>query len=192
MSHWSYITGSIICDCPGRTQEEIEYILKSVLKHLPRVTGSEGDMEVHIIKHDDYNISTSLDEYGHDMYYSKDHHLEIQSKYTLSLNAALRDRTFDITFREFMKWLVRLSKRIMVDSVLVRIDDYYKSYVINAQGYSAFYYMNEDASWYSDNGNSSYAWWEHLMWKRYKDYNLPLSLIKKYYPDFKEDEEDDT
>ena len=50
MSYWTYLNGTITVDCIGRTTEEAEYILKTVLNHLPRVTGSEGDMNVYMIR----------------------------------------------------------------------------------------------------------------------------------------------
>lgn len=50
MSYWTYINGTITV-CPmGRTQPEKRYILETVLNHLPRVTGSEGDIDVYIIQ----------------------------------------------------------------------------------------------------------------------------------------------
>lgn len=50
MSMWTYIRG-IIEVCPfGRTQAEDEYILKTVLSHLPKVTGNKNDMCFDIIQ----------------------------------------------------------------------------------------------------------------------------------------------
>ena len=48
MSHWSYIQGVITVQPMGQTQPQKRYILETVLNHLPRVTGSEGDMDVYI------------------------------------------------------------------------------------------------------------------------------------------------
>lgn len=60
MSCWSYITGWVQVQPMGRTQEEKDYILKTVLNHLPVVQGSEEDMYVHIIKAGGYDMSCSL------------------------------------------------------------------------------------------------------------------------------------
>ena len=50
MSYWTYITG-VIEVCPmGRTQPEKRYILDTVLEHLPKVTGSERNMSIHIVQ----------------------------------------------------------------------------------------------------------------------------------------------
>ena len=40
MSWWTHIRGPVEVSVPGRTQAEIDYILQTVLDHLPRVTGS--------------------------------------------------------------------------------------------------------------------------------------------------------
>ena len=64
MSYWTYINGTITV-CPmGRTQLEKRYILETVLSHLPRVTGSEGDMNTYIIQKNGYSGSYSCDEFG--------------------------------------------------------------------------------------------------------------------------------
>ena len=59
MSYWTYVRGYIKVDCVGRTQPEIEYILKSILDHMPRITGSEGDVTIHIVKQDGHSCSSS-------------------------------------------------------------------------------------------------------------------------------------
>ncbi len=49
MSHWTYISG-IVEVCPiGNTQPQKRYILDTVLEHLPVVSGSEGNMKVHVV-----------------------------------------------------------------------------------------------------------------------------------------------
>ena len=64
MSWWTHIKGVIEVNVPGRTQAEIQYVLETVLDHLPRVTGSEGDMNVYIAREAGYNNSCSCDEFG--------------------------------------------------------------------------------------------------------------------------------
>ena len=187
MSYWTYINGIIKVDVPGRTQPEIEYILKTIIEHLPVVTGSEEDMEVYINKVNGYDGSSSTDEYQMvtnnltNEYGQKDRNgwLNTQNKYLITINASLRDRKFKQTFKEFIKWLCRLSKRITVESILVKIQGYDKSYVIN-EGYdSAFTKMEEMPSWC--NNATEPCWWEHLMWKRYNDWSLPINHVVKYY-----------
>lgn len=121
MSYWTYIQGTITVRPMGRTQPEKRYILETVLNHLPRVTGSEGDMNVYIIQKNGYNSSCSCDEFGEvtnnlvDRYGYKSRNrgwLQTQDEYILVVNAALRDREFEQTYREFIKWFVRLCKRV--------------------------------------------------------------------------------
>lgn len=189
MSYWTYIDGTIQVDVPGRTQPEIEYILKTILDHLPIVTGSERNMEVYINQRDGDNSSCSHDEYGMetnnltDSYGNKSQRgwLRTQSAYIITVNGSLRDREFEQTFREFVKWLCRLSKRIEVDSVFVKIKGCGKSYVINEDVFSPFYKMEEPPSWSGLNKNREPSWWEHLMWDRYDDWSLPINHVVKYY-----------
>ena len=191
MSCWTYISGTIDVMVPGKTQAEIDYILQTILDHLPRVTGSEGDMEVYPCRHKGHNTSCSCDEYEMNTnnltsdYGTKSRRgwLRMQDTYTLAIHAALRDRCFEETLKEFMRWLCRLSKRLLVESVLVRIREWEKSIVIddNMSTHSPYWDMHESPSWANDNHEP--AWWEHLMWKRYKNTPLPLEHIVKYYDD---------
>lgn len=190
MSFWTYISGTIEVKVPGRTQAEKDYILRTVLDHLPRVIGSEGDMEVYTNKRDGDDMWTTHDEYGYrtdnliDTYGFKDHKhgmRKTQSRYVITVEGSLRDCTFHETHREFMNWLCRLAKRLEVDSVLVRIHDSCGDRItIDTYGWDNPYrQMCEDPSWTSKDGEP--CWWEHLMWRPYKDDCLPLSIIVKYF-----------
>lgn len=198
MSFWTHIIGAIEVNVPGRTQAEIDYILQTVLDHLPIVTGSENDMEVHINRHEGHDSSCSCDEYEMhtnnlvDRYGNKNNPtkgwLKTQRCYTLTIHADLRDRVFKETVKEFMKWLCRLSKRIEIDSILVRIKAYDEQILIDdVRPYDAMY---EYPSWV-ERGNEvpEPAWWEHLMWKRWEDTPLPLNHVVKYFDVPKADEE---
>lgn len=198
MSFWTYISGMIEVDVPGRTQAEIDYILTTILDHLPRVSGSEGDMEIHVNRREGHNCSSSSDEYDdptnnltnlHGVKDQKKGWLRKQSLYVLTVSGSLRDCTFDPTLKSFMNWLCRLSKRLDVESVLVRIWEGDRKIVINEYDYANKYEaMYESPSWSSDNPDRIPCWWEHLMWRSFKDYNLPLSLLVKYYCDPEADE----
>ena len=198
MSSWTYINGSITVSPIGRTQAEKRYILETVLNHLPLVTGSEGDMDVYIIQKNGTNCSSSCDEYGQmsnnliDEYgcHNKNGWLEVQKEYILAVNGSLRDRHFDETFREFMKWLCRLSKRVWVKDVLVRINGYNKQYVINESDNfdSPYSNMQEEYSW-SKESDGEPNWCEHLMWNRAKNSDYPMLLAYKYINDEENDAE---
>lgn len=192
MSFWTYISGTIEVKVPGRTQAEKDYILKTILDHLPRVIGSEGDMEVYTNKRDGDDMWTTHDEYGYrtdnliDTYGFKDRKRgmrKTQSRYIITVNGSLRDCMFHETHREFMNWLCRLAKRLDVDSVLVRIHDSCGDRItIDTYGWNNPYrQMNEDPSWTSKDGEP--CWWEHLMWSPFPGDRLPLSMIVKYFND---------
>lgn len=204
MSYWTYINGTITVLPMGRTQPEKRYILETVLEHLPIVSGSEDDMNVYVIQKKGYNSSSSCDEFGEvtnnltDRYGYKSRSrgwLETQNEYILVVNAALRDREFDRTFREFMKWIVRLGKRVSIEDVLVEIKGYDKSTIIrntNVQNdkYSykgVFDGLFEMPSWCNENGEVSWA--EFMMWSRAKNSNYPMLLAYKYFNDIENDEE---
>ena len=154
----------------GRTQAEKRYILDTVLAHLPIVSGSEKDMDVYVIQKNGHNSSCSCDEFGEitnnlvDWYGQKSKRngwLRTQDEYILVVDAVLRDREFDETYREFIKWIVRLGKRIMIDNVLVQISGYNKStiikdYRVQNEKYSyrnVFLNLFEDPSWRNDEEN---------------------------------------
>lgn len=178
MSSWTYINGTVTV-CPmGRTQPEKRYILETVLNHLPRVTGSGGDMDVYIIQKNGYNGLCSCDEFGEvtnnlvDKYGYKSRSrgcLRTQDEYILVVNAALRDREFEEIYREFMKWFVRLCKRVSCEDVLVEIKGCNKSTVIkdrniqrkNCSFQSVFHGLFEDPSWC--NGTGEVNWTEFMM-----------------------------
>lgn len=116
MSMWTYVRGLIELGVPGRTQAEKDYILQTVINHLPKVTGSEGDMDIHTVR-----------AYGHDMWSNRDEldnfslDFKTQSRYFLVLDGSLRDRWYEDTFKELNKFLNRLAKRIYIESMYVNL-----------------------------------------------------------------------
>lgn len=196
MSWWTYIRGTIEVTVPGRTQAEIQYILDTVLEHLPIVTGSEKDMVVHAVRRDGYSCSSSCDEFGMRTNNLVDYFgdrtrrrgfMQTQDQYMLVIEASLRDREFEETKRAFMKWLCRLAKRVWVDDVLVRIWDYEKSWTIDDR--EKFADMDELPTWAYGNKDGEPCWTEYLMWERDPRSDLPLMLSYKYYSDDRIDEE---
>lgn len=199
MSWWTYVNGTITVSPMGRTQAEKRYILETVLNHLPLVTGSESDMNVYIIQKEGHNSSSSCDEFGERTNNLKDRYgnhtreygwLEVQDKYILVVDGALRDRVFEQTFREFMKWLCRLAKRVDIDNILVRIHDYGKEHIIDdiCNINSPYYKMNEWPSW-TEQSNGEPCWCEYLMWDRAKNSRYPMLLGYKYFSDPENDAE---
>jgi len=183
MSWWTHIKGVIEVEVPGRTQAEIRYVLESVLDHLPRVTGSEGDMNVYISQEAGYNCSSSCDEFGLRTNNLKDYEgfktrdrgwLETQSKYMLTVDGDLRDRAFEETKREFMKWVCRLAKRLNICSVVVKIRGYGQSVVIaNATPFDQMFEWKDGEK----------RWVSYLFWERDPRSDWPLRLVDKYFND---------
>lgn len=183
MSNWTYVKGVVEVDVPGRTQAEIRYVLESVLDHLPSVTGSERDMSVYISQRDGHNCSSSCDEFGlktdnlkdYEGYRTRDRGwLETQSRYMLTVDGALRDREFEETKREFVKWLCRLAKRLSVYWVVVEISSYGHSMIISRVR------PFEDMFEWKDGEK---RWTSYLFWERDPQSDWPLKLADKYFDD---------
>lgn len=204
MSSWVYINGTITVSPIGCTQAQKRYVLDTVLEHLPLVTGSEKDMDVYVIQKNGHNSSCSCDEFGErtnnliDWYGNKTRSrgsLRTQDEYILVVDAALRDREFDQTYREFMKWLVRLGKRVLIYNVLVKINGYNKStiikdYYVQNEKYSwqnVFDNLFENPSWTNDDGEVN--WCEYMLYPRAKDSDYPMMLAYKYFNDKANDKE---
>ena len=149
MSMWTYVRGLIELDVPGRTQAEKDYILQTVIAHLPKVTGSEGNMEIHIVRAYGHNTWQNFDEF-----YNRVEDFKTQSRYFLVLDGNLRDRYYEDTFKELNKFLNRLGKRLMVDSVYVRLYNYERSHI--------FTNKNDCYEKMFENDN---PWYNYLMWE---------------------------
>ena len=104
MSKWTYVRGVVYLNVIGVTQEQKDYILKTVLSHLPVVSGSESDMV--------WEVSQIGDCYS-----------DVKRSYAVTLHGNLRDRDYETTLREFMKWLMRLARRFPfgIDEAIVVI-----------------------------------------------------------------------
>ena len=168
MSYWTYVNGVITLDVNGRTQVEKNYIIGSILDHLPKVTGSENDMEFYLTQVNGSNHYCSRDEYEQlsnllpKNYRGSFGWLKTQSTYLLTINANLRDRMFEETFKEFFNFVTRLAKRCMVDDILISISGCsqydYKSKKTIISDYKPFYDMYEWPSWSSNNKTGEPAW----------------------------------
>lgn len=149
MSNWTYVQGLIELDVPGRTQAEKNYILQTVIDHLPKVTGSERSMNIYTIQTAGHDSWQNFDEF-----YNRVEDFKTQSRYFLVLDGNLRDRHYKDTFKELNKFLNRLAKRLIVDSVYVRLYDYNHSYT--------FTNKNDCYGKMFENEN---PWYSYLMWE---------------------------
>lgn len=180
MSYWTYVNGVITVEPLGRTQHEKRYILETILDHLPKVTGSELDMNIAILeKKSGATSGCSCDEFSRPLFRSWEWSKTYEC-YMLIIDGSFRDRYFGETKRELNKFLNRLAKRVYVNDILVELHGfdyggYQKKLIIsNAEPYKQ---MEEGPSWW--NGES--AWAEYLMWDRAPESEYPLKLAYKYY-----------
>lgn len=204
MSSWTHIQGTITVSPMGRTQAEKRYILDTVLAHLPIVSGSDKDMDVYVIQKNGHNGSSSCDEFGYitnnllddcGRKSRKRGWLRTQDEYILVVDAELRGKEFEQVYRQFIKWLIRLGKRVMIEDILVQIKDYYKStiikdYRVQNEKYSyqnVFLNLFEGTSWVKEDGEVN--WCEYMLYPRAKDSNYPMMLAYKYFNDKENDEE---
>lgn len=132
MSAWTYVWGTVSVCPPGDGQRAKDFVIGEVIDHLPRVTGSEGDMHVEIVRRPGSNSSSNHDEFGmasdlggNGWGYGKGRWFGVQDTYDLLLSGHLRDRYWDDTLREFCRWMSRLAKRVCVEDMLVRLSDGY-------------------------------------------------------------------
>ena len=192
MSYWTHILGVIKVSPIGRTQHEKTYILNTVLDHLPLVTGSERNMDVLVNVDPHHDCSSSHDELGFrtnnltDCYGDRTRRhgmLRTSGNYYLTIFGDFRDRMFNQTFREFEKWLCRLSKRVYVDEVNVTItaDDRRKPYhILENRWDNPYEKMFEDPSWCASSDGEP-NWCEYLMWEGDRYSGLPIQYEYKYY-----------
>lgn len=183
MSRWTHINGVIVVEPMGRCQAEARYILDMVLTHLPKVPGSERDMEVYVNQKRGYNSSCTCDEFGQWSNLGNEESygmFDMQTQYILTINADLRDTVFDETYKNFQKWLCRLSKRISVLDLLVKVyDDNNNAVVI--QDSKPYEEMFEYPLGSVGNKDDEPAWYDFLMWESMKGKSYPMVLACKYF-----------
>ena len=126
MSSWTYISGMVSVIPPGSGQHAKTFVINEVLDHLPLVPGSEGPMTWHVVQRDGYSSWSNLDEFG--MVSNLDRYgrygFETQDLYFVLLEGYLRDTYYEDTLRAFVKWLGRLSKRVQIADMLVRVSGF--------------------------------------------------------------------
>ena len=180
MSYWTYVNGVITVEPLGRTQLEKRYILDTVLNHLPKVTGSEQGMHIHVVQKSGYNYSSSCNEFG--VYIPGEKYRE-QTEYMIVIEGKLRDRWFEETLKELNNWLNRLAKRVGVCDILVSLRgfDYVKSKKIIISDPKPYSQMEEYPSWSYGNTNGEPCWAEYLMWDSCRSSEYPMKLEYKYF-----------
>lgn len=155
---WTYVRGLIELDVPGRTQAEKDYILQTVIDHLPKVTGSECNMEIHTVR-----------AYGYDMWSNRDEldnlalDFKTQSRYFLVLDGRLRDRYYEDTFEELNKFLNRLAKRIYIESMYVNLLGIFPK--TSMFTFPKSHMFTNVSNCYSHMFERENPWYDYLMWE---------------------------
>lgn len=174
MSWWTYVNGLIMVEPAGRTQPEKRYVLETVLDHLPKVSGSEENMKIHIVQKEGYSGSANFNEFFETV--RQGDFIKLQDCYYLILEGQFRDRMYEQTFRELNKFLNRLAKRIHIDDILIRITGFGKETIISNP--DPYQYMYEYSALSSEDEP---AWWEYLFWDRDSSGgSYPEKLTHKY------------
>lgn len=125
MSYWTRVTGAIVMDTCSESTEQTLFIASTIMKHLPRITGSEKPADYHIAVRDGHNCTSTSDEFGRTTDLMDDGLHQYQSQAVLTVTGDLRDRRFEQTLRETAKMLARLASRVLIEdcSLTVRGSD---------------------------------------------------------------------
>jgi len=124
MSCWTYVTGVIEVDTCGRSDAEAMYLAQTVVNHLPRISGSERNVEYYLSRPSGYCVSSNVDEFDQPSNLYDDRHFRMfttQDRILITIHGNLRDRMFKQTLCETTKMLARLSSRLWVLNCLVRV-----------------------------------------------------------------------
>lgn len=137
MSIWTHINGVIEAETFASTNAQALYIVQSVVDHLPKITGSEGNADYFVNLENGYTTST----YAGGRCISK-----TQSHVLITIHGDLRDRAFEGTLRETTKALARLSKRLFVLSCVVCVESGYsdQNFIFNNKSWLI---MQKDSDW---------------------------------------------
>ncbi|MCM1221203.1 MAG: hypothetical protein NC548_42665 [Lachnospiraceae bacterium] len=151
MSKWTYVRGTIKVNTYGGTDAEAMFMAQTVVDHLPRITGSEGDVDFYLIRPNGHSSASNVDEFMKrsnlytDRYYKM---FETQTEIIIVLDGNLRDRDLQTTIRETTKMLNRLSSKLDIESCLVNITDSFgNDFIFNNPGWVL---MNATSRWAFD------------------------------------------
>lgn len=165
MSWWTHVTGIIKASVPARTNTETMYVAQTVLDHLPEITGSEGGVNTHVYLEDGYNVSQNRDEFfnrsnlGKSDGFGDYKSFNTQTKVLITLSGNLRNRMFSETYRETLKFMCRLSKRLVIDDCLIRIGGEDRGCILTNKN-------NCFGKMYSYDGEN---WTDYLRWSHVRD-----------------------
>ena len=152
MSSWTYVRGVIRVDPIGETTAEKDFVVQTVLDYLPPVTGSEKNMCVYVIPSTYYGLSRRASEYGYRSGCAAPHFL-------ITVEGDLRDREFDQTRDEVMRWICRLGKRLFITDICLSIQDEFGRKVVLTDE-RPLLDLYEGPHWIVKHGRPK--WWKEL------------------------------
>lgn len=171
---WTHINGVLVVEPLGNTDAQTEYVLKTVLDHLPVVESRyEGEMEIYVNRRNGTNYSSSTDEYDNWTNLSKTadgnrtikpnpftNTHKMQTEYIITLYAGLRHVELQPALKQLIKWLNRLSKRVWVlkSNIIIESGDK-KISIVDAD----WLYQNFEMP--NPQGDEFTNWSEHLMYQ---------------------------
>ena len=177
MSSWTYVTGIIEVDPYGHNNTERRYFAETILNHMPKIYGSEENVEIQCIPTYCYAGDNDENEFGEPYGRSKK---DDSCNFLITLRGNLRDTLFEDTLKGVNKFLNRLAKRINIESMSVTVwndfpGEYHKSYTFTNQNTNMYYDLYEMPSWFDEDDTE--AWWEYLL------YDHVQTNLKGYYED---------
>lgn len=151
---WTYVTGVIEVNSPGKDDTESEYLLKRAIDNLPVVTGEESDMVVSVapdlstnslINYNDYERCKGPQTWAGCENYRSD-------RWLITVSGHLRYREYAYTLREVAHFLFRLSRKFYVENICVKVDSFSQQYIFaNASVFQGAHdYENDNQSWRDD------------------------------------------
>lgn len=119
MSSWTYVRGFVLVDVPIGEQSQKEFYLNYVFKLVPKVTGSEGCMDLIKLQVPGYNSAAYVkNKKGHT------DRIVSQSQYYVVFHGNLRDREFEQTRDEVKSMLDELSIYLHIMDIYVTVYSY--------------------------------------------------------------------
>lgn len=134
MSIWTYVIGAVEVDTLSMSDAEAMYTAQTVVNHLPRIRGSEGDVEFYFSKPNGHDCSSNCDEFGNRSNLGDVNHYGLfttQQRVLITLSGSLRDAEFHETLRQVTKMLTRLSSRIIITKCVISVSSYNGSFVFD-------------------------------------------------------------
>ena len=120
MSYWTHVFGTIKVEPLGYSDHAREFVLKTLLDHMPEVSGSEGPMRIEVAKSQYQTLFSTSDEFGQEAKGRRSFFGQTAA-FFITVYGNLRDRMFDQTKGEFDTWLEELARRTRVREIMVRV-----------------------------------------------------------------------